>query len=338
MQDVLPEIKRWIAAGKTVAVAAVVRTWGSSPRPVGAVMGVNENGELTGSVSGGCVESAVIEAALEVIRTNRPQRLHYGVADETAWEVGLACGGEIEVFVYPLDEVLFNLQTALIDQNRMFATVTRINEVGGQFGKSVILLGKEDVRLFHGETMTLTLVERAEEVLAGGHAAVIEEAGMQYFVNVHLPPPKLIVVGGVHITIALVSLAKTLGFQTVVIDPRRAFGSEARFAHADELLSEWPDEALRALSLDRSTAVAVLTHDSKLDDPALRVALTSEAFYVGALGSSKTQAKRRERLFEAGLTEEQINRLHGPIGLDIGGQTPEEIALAIMAEIVQEWN
>ena len=335
MFDVQPEIKRWLERERGIALATVIRTWGSSPRPPGALMAVNSDGEIAGSVSGGCVEGAVIEAAQDVIRSGLARKLHFGVADETAWEVGLACGGEIEVLVQPLDPVLFNLQVALAEQGRPFASVTRVSETGVQPGRTVLLLGREDVRLFEGETLSLSVIEQADEVLSAGETAMIEHGGQQYFVNVHRPAPALVIVGGVQITIALVTLANTLGYRTIVVDPRRAFGTEARFAHADRLLNDWPDEALRQLEINRSTAVAVLTHDPKLDDPALLAALQSDAFYVGALGSRKTQSARRERLLAAGLSTAQLDRLHGPIGLDLGGRTPEEIALAIMAEIVR---
>lgn len=335
MFDLLPEGKRWIDSDQPVALATVIRTWGSSPRPAGSLMAVNADGEIAGSVSGGCVEGAVVEAALGALKTGQAQRLHFGVADETAWDVGLACGGEIDVLVQPLDPVLFNLQEVLTRQDRTFATVTRVSEIGGQFGRSVLLLGREDVRLFHGETLTLNVIRKADAVLASGTAALVEDGGHEYFVNVHLPAPVLVIVGGVQIAIALTSLAKTLGYQTIVVDPRRAFGTTARFPHADQILNSWPEESLHSLSLNRSVAVAVLTHDPKLDDPALIAALASDAFYVGALGSRKTQAARRERLLGAGLTDRQVDRLHGPIGLDLGGRSPEEIAIAIMAEIVQ---
>ena len=335
MQDMFASIQGWLSEGRQVALASVIRTWGSSPRAVGAMMAVNDAGEMLGSVSGGCVEGAVIEAAAEVIRTGIAQRLHFGVADETAWDVGLACGGEIELIVRLLDAEFFGLQAELAAQHERFATITRISQGSPQFGQSLLLLNQKDIRFSSGETVALTLVERADELMQAGESAVMEEAGQQYFVNVHNPEPVLVVVGGVQIAIGLVSIAKTLGFRTVVVDPRRAFGTVSRFPNADQLVTDWPDEALRALSLNASTAVAVLTHDPKLDDPALMVALASDAFYIGALGSKKTQSQRRARLLAAGLSPEQVGRLHGPIGLDLGGRSPEEIALAIMAEIVQ---
>ncbi|UCH61403.1 MAG: XdhC family protein [Anaerolineales bacterium] len=343
MQDILPDLQKWVNRDQTVAIATVISTWGSSPRKVGAKMAVNAQAEMTGSVSGGCVEGAVIEAALETIQTGQPQYLHFGVADETAWEVGLACGGMIDVFVQVLDKTIFAAQLEAIRGNQGFALLTCVKGPEGQLGQQVLYqeeapsLGEaqgrfpawvldQAVRSYeHGITQTIPPETQATEA-----------AG--YFVDVHHPPPMLIIVGGVHISIALVNIAKTLGYRTVVVDPRRAFGSAARFADADQLVQQWPDKALQAIGINRSTAIAVLTHDPKLDDPALMVALPSKAFYVGALGSRGTQAKRRARLLEAGLTEAQLDRLYGPIGLDLGGRSPEEIALAIMGEIVRVRN
>jgi xanthine dehydrogenase accessory factor len=191
---------------------------------------------------------------------------------------------------------------------------------------------------FHDE-LDQRALDVARETLAQGESRrVMLAEDVEAFMEVILPPPTLIAVGGVHITIALMALAKTLGYRTVVVDPRSAFGSQERFPHVDELIRSWPDEAFRQIPLTRSTAIAMLTHDPKLDDPALKIALPSPAFYVGALGSKTTQSKRRQRLLEDGLTEEQLNRLHGPIGLEIGAGTPEEIAISIMAEIVAARN
>jgi xanthine dehydrogenase accessory factor len=172
---------------------------------------------------------------------------------------------------------------------------------------------------------------------SASHRAQLSEA-VEVFMEVIAPPPTLIAVGGVHITVALMSLAKTLGYRTVVVDPRSAFGNEERFPNVDQLIALWPDEAFQKINITRSTAIAMLTHDPKLDDPALKIALPSPAFYVGALGSKTTQSKRRQRLLDDGLNDAQLNRLHGPIGLEIGAVTPEEIAMSIMAEIVAARN
>jgi xanthine dehydrogenase accessory factor len=331
MKDILPDLERWFAAGEPVALATVVSTWGSSPRGVGAKMGILADGRLVGSVSGGCVEGAVIEAGQEALQTGRPRLLHFGVSDETAWEIGLACGGEIDVFVQSLSRAHFESLRIAIQSGKLRAGLVVL-------GGSEALLGAR--WLWDGSPGSipeefLPVVRQSVE----GHSSrrvKLPETGVELFIEVVEPDPQLVIVGGVHIAIALAQIAKVMGYRTVVIDPRRAFGTEERFAGVSRLIQAWPDEALEGLEIDSSTAIAVLTHDPKLDDPALMVALRSEAFYVGALGSRTTQAKRRARLLEAGLTEDQLHRLHGPIGLEIGAQTPEEIALAVMGEIVAE--
>jgi len=325
--EILPDLERWFDAGEAVALATVVDTWGSSPRGVGAKMGILADGRMVGSVSGGCVEGAVIEAGQEVLRTGSPVLLHFGVADETAWEIGLACGGEIDVFVQPLEASDFESMRIAINAGQLKAALTVISGDEQVVGKRWLWDGSP------GSAPKPYLPEiRSTYDGRASRRVVLPDSAL--FVEVYEPDPRLIVVGGVHISIALARIAGVLGYRTVVIDPRRAFGSEERFGGIVDLVQAWPDEALEAQGIDRSTAVAVLTHDPKLDDPALMVALRSEAFYVGALGSRKTQARRRERLLEAGLTEAQLDRLHGPIGLDIGARTPEEIALAVMGEIV----
>lgn len=331
MKDILPELERWYAAGERVALATVVSTWGSSPRGVGAKMGILASGRMAGSVSGGCVEGAVIEAGQEALAEGRPRLLHFGVADETAWEVGLACGGEIDVFVQPFERTDFESLRIAMETDRLRAVLVAI--AGGES-----MLGKR--WLWDGTPGSIPQVYRlAAEQAAAGHASrrvALPEAGVELFIEVVEPEPQLVIVGGVHIAIALARIASVMGYRTVVVDPRRAFGSEERFSGIARLIQAWPDDALQGLEIGPSTAIAVLTHDPKLDDPALMLALRSEAFYVGALGSRTTQAKRRARLLAAGLSEAQLDRLHGPIGLEIGAQTPEEIALSIMGEIVAE--
>ena len=335
MRDILPDLDRWCKDHKSIALATVVQTWGSSPRRVGSKMALTLDGTITGSVSGGCVESAVFEAGVETLKTNRPRLLHFGVADETAWEVGLACGGSIDIFVKPLDTDFFSeLHSVLVDEHPA-VVVTVVRGPNDLLGREILL--KED----GSTTGTLNAdldqqaLNFAQEALANGKSrrAMLNEA-VELFLEVILPPPTLIAVGGVHITIALMALAKTLAYRTVLIDPRQAFGNTERFPNVDQLIQAWPQEAFQQVEITRSTAIAMLTHDPKLDDPALKIALSSPAFYVGALGSRTTQMKRRQRLRDEGLTEAQLDRLHGPIGLEIGAVSPEEIALAIMAEIV----
>ena len=345
MREVLSDIDRWRAQSKSIALATVIQTWGSAPRGAGAKMALTLDGEISGSVSGGCVEGAVFESGVQTLKTGRPQLLSFGVADETAWEVGLACGGSIRVFVMPLDTAVYDAAREAVSGDRLAAVVTIVKGPGELLGRELLL--RDD-----GSTAGSLGSELDEAALAAGRRAMeagqsrqasVPRAGadaVEVFVDVLMPAPTLIAVGGVHIAIALASIAKALGYRTIVVDPRRSFGSEARFPaeRVDRLIQEWPDDALTQVGLNRSTAVAMLTHDPKLDDPALKIALPSPAFYVGALGSQKTQVARRARLLAAGLTEAQVDRLHGPIGLDIGATTPEEIALAVMAQIVAARN
>ena len=349
MRDVMETIDQWQVEGQPVALATVVQTWGSSPRQAGAKMALTPAGHITGSVSGGCVEGAVYDEGVAALKTGAPRLLHFGVADETAWEVGLACGGSIDVFVQPLARDYYRATRAAIDENAPFAVVTIVKGSAEQLGRAV-LAGEVSAGAQPGAAglrwgslgapaLDEAAAKLAHDALARGQSRRAELAeGVEAFVEVVLPPPTLIAVGGVHITIALVALAKTLGYYTIVIDPRKAFGSEQRFPHVDRLIQAWPDEALADIPLTRGTAVAMLTHDPKLDDPALKLALPSPAFYVGALGSRNTQSKRRQRLMEDGLRTEDLDRLHGPIGLELNASTPEEIALSIIAQIVAERN
>lgn len=339
MRDILSDIDRWRAQSKSIAIATVIQTWGSSPRRAGAKMALTTDGMISGSVSGGCVEGAVCETGVEVLRSNRPQLLHFGVADETAWEVGLACGGSIDIFVKPLDSEFFKVLRSVLMEERPAVVVTLVRGPDQQLGRELLVEENGKVTGTLYSEFDPKAIQVAKEVLRQGDSRrVMLNDDVEVFMEVILPPPTLIAVGGVHITIALVALAKTLGYRTLVIDPRSAFGNADRFPNVDQLIQAWPDDAFRQIRITRSTAIAMLTHDPKLDDPALKLALPSPAFYVGALGSKTTQAKRRQRLLEEGLADSELERLHGPIGLDIGAGTPEEIAMSIMAEIVATRN
>jgi len=339
MRDILSDLDNWQAGDNQIAIATVIQTWGSSPRRAGAKMALTTDGKITGSVSGGCVEGAVYETGVDVLKSNRPQLLHFGVADETAWEVGLACGGSIDIFVKPLDTKFFETLHSLLVEEQPGVIITVVRGPDEMLGREILVKDDGYVTGALESQFDKQALDLAKETLAQGKSRrVMLNEEVEVFMEVILPSPTLIAVGGVHITIALMALAKTLGFSTVVIDPRSAFGNEERFPNVDQLIQLWPDEAFQQIPITRSTAVAMLTHDPKLDDPALKIALPSPAFYVGALGSKTTQAKRRQRLLDDGLTEEQLNRLHGPIGLEIGAGTPEEIAMSIMAEIVAARN
>ena len=335
MREILSDVEFWLAQGKPVAIATVVQTWGSSPRREGARMAATPDGGISGSVSGGCVEGAVFEAAVESLKTNRPRLLHFGVADETAWDVGLACGGSIDIFVKPLDADFFKSLRSVLEEENPAALVTLIRGPDEKIGREILIDGSGDVIAASVDGQDIKAVDLSMNSLAAGTPQrILLENGIELFIEPLQPPPTLIAVGGAHITIALMELARTLGYRTVVVDPRNAFGSGQRFPHVDRLIQSWPDEAFQQIPITSNTAVAMLTHDPKLDDPALKIALASPAFYVGALGSRLTQTKRRQRLLEDGLTEEQLDRIHGPIGIDIQARTPEEIALSIRAEIV----
>lgn len=336
MQEVINDINQWQAENQPVAMATVVQTWGSAPRKEGAKMAVTPDGRMAGSVSGGCVEGAVFEESVAALENGRPKLLHFGVADETAWDVGLACGGTIEVFVEGLDAAAYALMQELITQEKAGASITIIRGPEGTVGqKLTVARDGRTVGTLGPELDALALA--AEKKLQSPQRVQLTDE-VEVFVDTVRPSPTLVMVGGVHIAVALTQYAKVLGFQTIVVDPRRAFGSEARFPHVDKLLQAWPKKAFAEIEVTPETAVALLTHDPKIDDPALEVVLNSPAFYIGALGSSKTHAKRVARLQEKGIGEDKIARLHAPIGLPIGAVTPEEIALSVMAEIIKAYR
>jgi xanthine dehydrogenase accessory factor len=311
--DDIPETAlAWYRDGRGAALATVVQTWGSAPRRVGSQLAISGAGEIEGSVSGGCVEGAVVAEALDAIEAGKPVMLEYGVSDGDAFAVGLACGGTIRVLVEPVGAVM---------PERLLDEIVAARA------------GRVPVAYVTG----LTAERRLERE---GHADRFRmdrsgfEADGETFVAIHNPPLRLIIVGAVHIAQALVPMARIAGYDPVLVDPRDSFASEARFP-GESLRHDWPDEGLRAIGLDARTALVLLTHDPKLDDPALEEALNSDVFYVGALGSTRTHAKRVERLRDRGLDEARIARIHAPVGLDIGAAGPAEIAVSILAEMTR---
>ncbi len=341
MRDVLPELERWHREGKPIAIASVISIVGSAPRGVGATLALTAAGDIAGSVSGGCVEPAVIEVGLKTLRTGQPKLLSYGITEEQNVEqIGLSCGGQIEVFVERLAN-LEPLAAALTAQQPIVRAVV-INapeESEATPGASMLVSEQGELIGSSGDpVLDAAVATRARDLLRHGESAMatveIAEQAAQIFFAVYPPEPTLVIVGAGHITIPLTRLAKTLDYRVTVIDPREAFATRERIPDADELLLEWPDEAIAHLPVSSATAVAVLSHDDKFDVPALKAALNSPASYVGAIGSRGTRERRDRRLREAGVTDEQIGRIHGPIGINIGAQTPEEIALAILAQIV----
>jgi xanthine dehydrogenase accessory factor len=302
MREVLGELNEWTEAGEDIALATVVETWGSSPRPLGSKMVVTRSGKMAGSVSNGCIEGAVFEEAQKVLKSREPKIAAFGVADDVAFEVGLACGGHIEVFIEPLAPVHKRL-IAMLETNE--PATLRTNLVTG------------DTELVEGTPPGVELARRDGD----------------WFTEPFRRPARLIIIGAIHIAIPLHRLAKLMGYRITVVDARAKFATKERFPEADELIVAWPDEAIAGLSIDRSSYIVILTHDPKFDLPALRAVLTKDAGYIGAIGSRKTNQNRFDALRAEGFTEGQLSRVHGPIGLDLGGRGAEETALGILAEI-----
>jgi xanthine dehydrogenase accessory factor len=338
MKEIIGDVDNWLAQGETaIALATVLSTWGSAPRKVGAKMAFTAGGAaISGSVSGGCVEGTVIEAGGEVLSSGRPRLLHFGVADETAWSVGLACGGAIEVFVERLDVPTYTVARDWVISRVPGAVVTVIDGPEELFGRKLALGPGGATTGSLGAELAESAATLAREARRSTRCQLSDE--IELFIDVLRPSPTLVIVGGAHIAVALAQIAGIVGYRTELIDPRRAFGSAARFPHVDSLVQAWPGKAFADAPPGQDTAVVTLSHDPKIDDPALAAALRSDAFYIGALGSRRTDAKRRERLAALGFSGAQLARIHAPVGLDIGADNPEEIALAIMAEIVTAYR
>ena len=302
MREVLTELTEWTKAGEDIALATVVETWGSSPRPLGSKMVVTRSGKMAGSVSNGCIEGAVFDEAQKVLKSRQPKVAAFGVADDVAFEVGLACGGHIEVFVEPLGPA----------HQQLIAKLQRNEQA----------------------TLRTNLVTGESELVAGtSPRSELAHRDGDLFVEPFRRSAHLIIVGAIHIAIPLHRLAKLMGYRVTIVDARAKFVTKERFPEADDLIVSWPDEAMGKLVIDNATYVVILTHDPKFDLPALRSVLAKDAGYIGAIGSRKTNQNRFEALRAEGFTEEQLSRVHGPIGLDLGGRGAEETALGIMAEI-----
>ena len=325
---ILDTAVRWRAEGRAVACATVVTTWGSSPRPVGSQLAADDTGAFVGSVSGGCVESAVIAEARTILRGAPPKLLEFGVSDEQAWEVGLACGGKVEIFVQSLtgqDDLLAALRRVRASRSPALVAIDLAD------GRSALLAKGEDA----GDAALRTaLANDAARALAEERSRVVERDGRRCFLHVFAPPRRFVLVGAVHVAQALIPMAVAASYDVTVIDPRSAFAAEGRFPGVT-MMTQWPGAALAAFGLDRRSAVVSLTHDPKIDDPALASALRSDAFYIGALGSRKTHAARLARLREEGFGDAELARIHAPVGLPIGAVAPAEIAVSILAEITQ---
>lgn len=320
----LTAAEAWLQKGETVAVATVIEAWGAAPVPVGGQMVIASGDRFQGSVSGGCVEADVIAEAADVLASGKPEVLSFGIADETAWRAGLACGGKIKILVTRMTPaeglpLLDGLRRARASRTASVIE-TRINDGSYRF-------------------VTSAKDESSEiaAALSSGDSALHESPAGSLFLKAVAPPPRLFVVGATHVAQVLVKLAQTIGYQVTVIDPRSAFTADDRF---DQSLVEtaWPETALKSFAPDPFTAVVTLTHVGHIDDEAISMSLKSPCRYIGALGSRKTHAKRVERLKAQGFTDADLARIKAPVGLDIGAETPAEIALAILAEVVNAFR
>ena len=339
MREVLPELENWHRDGQKVALATVISVTGSAPRGVGACLAVNAGGQIAGSISGGCVEPEVIEVCRRALRTGETTVLKFGITEEQNVErIGLSCGGEIRVLVRPLEYVALLVERLEQELGFIQAIVTSgpkewqgqvaVFDSSGQLLESSApqnvvsaLTGTVATALHHPVSVTRSLE------LEGSMRA-------ELFIDVEEPPASLYIIGAGQISMALARMAKVCGYRVTIIDPRSVFATAERFPDADALQLDWPDDALRAANLSPASAVVVLTHDEKFDIPALQTALESSAGYIGAIGSRGTVQKRNARLIAAGSTEDSLSRIHAPIGLSIGAQTPEEIAVSILAEMI----
>ncbi len=350
MRELLETLDAWRAEGADVGRAVLIRTFGSAPRPEGAVLATTADGRIAGSVSGGCVEGAAAEEIEKARQTGHSRVIRYGISDEQAWDVGLACGGTIDVLVEPaISPVAIDAARAAGAANPAGSAIItqlpsdapppehREHHRGDGAPPQPALRVDADGTL-HGSlgdpSSDAALVDAATDALRRGTSRTVVIGDRQLFIEAFPVRPRLVIVGATEIARSLAGIAGALGYERVVIDARPAFAAAERFPGVERLINDWPDEAFRAIDVGPNDAVAILSHDPKFDEPAIVDAIRRGARYVGAVGSRKTQADRRARLREAGLTDEEIAAVRGPIGLDLGGRAPAETALAIMAEIV----
>lgn len=351
VRDVLEDLVHQWESGRSVGLGTVVAAFSSAPRLPGAAMAVSDDGVVTGSVSGGCVEGAVYETANEVLASGTPQLQRYGFSDDDAFAVGLTCGGVIDVFVENVNHETFPHLGAVaedIREGNPVAIATVIEHPDGDWvGRRIVLWPDQAEGSLGSERADHAVIDDGRGLLAVGKNATLTygadgqrlEDGMRVFVSTFAPRPRMIVFGAIDFAAALAQQASFLGYHVTVCDARPIFATAARFPSADDVVVKWPDEYLssevEAGNIDPRTVIAVLTHDPKFDVPVLQVALPLEVAYIGAMGSRLTHTDRLERLLEAGVKEKHLNRLHSPIGLDLGGRTPEETAVSIMAEVIQ---
>lgn len=337
MQEILADLDRWQRDGEPLALATLVSVRRSAPRLPGARMLMTAAGLMSGSISAGCVEADILEHAMRVLRDSEPMLARYGISDEQGFDVGLSCGGEIEVLIEPFRES--EAWTAVREQVRgqrpaVLALGLRPQRIAA---RPLAIVGESAVGSIDPALDGL-IADEATSVLAEGAAKVVTlpfgDEQAEVFIQAFAPPQHLFIVGATHVATTLSRLASEVGYAVTVVDARSALATPERFPDADDVIAGWPDDALKERTLDSQTSVVVLTHDPKFDLPVLEIALRSDARYIGAMGSRKTHARRVEHLRKQGFSEADIARIHAPVGLDLGGQTPEELALAILGEIV----
>ena len=338
MKDLFQNIENFSKKEKPFAIATVIQTWGSAPRPIGSAMIVSEDLEMAGSVSGGCVEGAILRQVTDVLKTNKPKRIAFGVTDEEAWAVGLSCGGQIEVFIEPFlaqnDPQMWAILRGCLLENKGTVLLTKLNDEASEH-----LLVMPNGEVLGGNTDDF-LINNALRAYSERKTQNVESVdGTSWFLQIFAPKAKLVIIGAAHITVDLVHLAHYFGFETIVIDPRGIFAEKTLFlTQPDQVHIDWPAEVLPDLTLDAYTFAVLLTHDPKIDDQALHILLKSDVAYIGALGSRKTHEKRVKRLKEAGFSEEEIAKIHAPIGVNIAAKSAREIALSIVAELIKIKN
>ena len=338
MEDILPSLREWQAMGEDIALATVVRVQRSAPRPPGARLVVTRSGRMAGSVSGGCVESDVVVRAMQALDSGRPNVANYGIGDELGFQVGLSCGGSIDVLIEPyVPATEWDTLCRAVAEQRPAAYAIGLAP-DSLLGRKLTLLPPDESVGAIAPELDGQLAEAGKAMLQTGGTQLLtlawrgEEA--QVFLEAFAQPPSLVIVGATHTAISLSRLASEVGFQVTVIDARSALATEERFPSVHRLVRAWPDEALTEAPLSINSYVVVLTHDPKFDIPALVCALRSDARYIGAQGSRITQAARRKQLVAEGFNDTDMKRIRAPIGLDIGSRTPAELAVSILAELL----
>lgn len=334
MTEYVENLMNWHREGKDIAMARVIKAKGSSPRPMGSFMFINSDGQMVGSVSGGCVEGEMVKNSRQIFESKESIKIGFGVADEEAWKVGLPCGGAIHTFIqkFDIENEVWKELIVCLKKNEPCAVITSLEEEGCRN-----VLYRFNTKSSLGDSMVLE--DEVWEAYTEKSHKIIESEGVSYFIQIFPQKPRLLAIGAAHITADLITLASNFGFETIVIDPRGFFTKNFVFQTTpDQLINDYPSEVLGDLNIDSYTFCAILSHDPKIDDDAIEYLLNSDAAYIGALGSKRRHLRRIENLMERGYSQEQVNRIYGPIGVAINSITAREIALSIMAQIVEVQN